>query len=163
MSDAIDKTGNLAQAMAHAQQLLDHDLQQAALQLEEVLAAVPNHVPAHFLKAVVLGQQQQGEQAIQALEKVLALDPNHPEAWRLLADHSAAIGDKAASESAYLRHLQSATGNPNLQQAAAAMIANELPTAERILKSHLKNAPTDVAAIRMLAEVAVRVGRNDDA
>ena len=111
MSDAIDKTGNLAQAMEHAQQLLDHDLQQAALQLEEILAAVPDYVPAHFLKAVVLGQQQQGEQAIQALEKVLALDPNHPEAWRLLADHSAAIGDKAASESAYLRHLQSATGS----------------------------------------------------
>ena len=94
---------------------------------------------------------------------MVALDAKHPEAWRLLADHSAAIGDKAASESAYLRHLQSATGNPDLQQAAAAMIANELPTAERILKSHLKNAPTDVAAIRMLAEVAVRVGRNDDA
>jgi len=58
--DAIDKTGNLAQAMEHAQQLLDHDLQQAALQLEEILAAVPDYVPAHFLKAVVLGQQQQG-------------------------------------------------------------------------------------------------------
>ena len=54
MSDAIDKTGNLAQAMEHAQQLLDHDLQQAALQLEEILAAVPDYVPAHFLKAVVL-------------------------------------------------------------------------------------------------------------
>ena len=42
MSDAIDKTGNLAQAMEHAQQLLDHDLQQAALQLDEILAAVPD-------------------------------------------------------------------------------------------------------------------------
>ena len=41
MSDASDKTGNLAQAMEHAKQLLDHDLQQAALQLEEILAAVP--------------------------------------------------------------------------------------------------------------------------
>ena len=82
MSDAIDKTGNLAQAMAHAQQLMDRDLEQAALQLEEILAAVPDYLPARFLKAVVLGQQQQGEQAIKALEKVLALDPNHPEAWR---------------------------------------------------------------------------------
>ncbi len=46
MSDASDKTGNLAQAMEHAKQLLDRDLQQAALQLEEILAAVPEHAPA---------------------------------------------------------------------------------------------------------------------
>ena len=163
MSDAIDKTGNLSEAMEHAKQLLDRDLEQAASQLEEILMVVPDHAPAHFLQAVVLGRQQQGERAIQILEKVVALDPNHPEAWRLLADHRYAIGDKAASESAYLRHLQCSTGNPNLQQAAAAMIANELPTAERILKSHLKKASTDVAAIRMLAEVAVRVGRNEEA
>ena len=163
MSDAIDKTGNLNEAMEHAKQLLDRDLEQAASQLEEILMVVPDHAPAHFLQAVVLGRQQHGERAIQILEKVVALDPNHPEAWRLLADHRYAIGDKAASESAYLRHLQCSTGNPNLQQAAAAMIANELPTAERILKSHLKKASTDVAAIRMLAEVAVRVGRNEEA
>ena len=65
MSDAIDKTGNLAQAMEHAQQLLDHDLQQATLQLEEILAAVPARsrarsvlsptslTPADFLQAMV--------------------------------------------------------------------------------------------------------------
>ena len=43
------------------------------------------------------------------------------------------------------------------------MIRNDIPTAERLLKAHLHDAPTDVPAIRMLAEVAVRVGRNDDA
>jgi tetratricopeptide (TPR) repeat protein len=43
------------------------------------------------------------------------------------------------------------------------MIANELPVAERLLKAYLKAAPTDVTAVRMLAEVAVRVGRNDEA
>ena len=43
------------------------------------------------------------------------------------------------------------------------MIANKLPVAERLLKAYLKAAPTDVTAARMLAEVAVRVGRNDEA
>ena len=60
MSDASDKTGNLAQAMEHAKQLLDRDLQQAALQLEEILAAVPDYAPAHFLKAVVFGAAAAG-------------------------------------------------------------------------------------------------------
>jgi tetratricopeptide (TPR) repeat protein len=43
------------------------------------------------------------------------------------------------------------------------MIDNDLSVAERLLKSHLKHSPTDVTAARMLAEVAVRVGRNEEA
>ena len=81
----------------------------------------------------------------------------------MLADHAAAVGDTDKSEAAHLRHLRCASQNPDLQKAAAAMIANELPVAERLLKSYLKAAPTDVTAVRMLAEVAVRVGRNDEA
>ena len=43
------------------------------------------------------------------------------------------------------------------------MVRNDIPTAETLLRRHLKQAPTDTAAIRMLAEVAVRCGRNEDA
>ena len=60
------------------------------------------------------------------------------------------------------RHIQCSTRDPLLLQAAVAMVANDIPTAESILKTHLGKAPTDVPAIRMLAEVAVRCGRNDD-
>jgi len=35
--------------------------------------------------------------------------------------------------------------------------------AERLIKPHLKAHPTDVAAIRMLAELAARIGRLEDA
>ena len=43
------------------------------------------------------------------------------------------------------------------------MHANRLDVAERILKPHLKEDPFDVRAIRMLAELAARVGRLKDA
>ena len=43
------------------------------------------------------------------------------------------------------------------------MIKNDIPAAERLLKSHLKKTPTDVPAIRMLAEVAVRCGKDAEA
>ena len=43
------------------------------------------------------------------------------------------------------------------------MVKNDVPIAERLLKKHLMQKPTDVPAIRMLAEVAVRCGRNEDA
>jgi tetratricopeptide (TPR) repeat protein len=50
-----------------------------------------------------------------------------------------------------------------LQRAAIAMLQNDIPAAETILKAQLKQAPTDVAAIRMLAEVAMRCDREADA
>lgn len=43
------------------------------------------------------------------------------------------------------------------------MNENRLDVAERLLKSHLKDNPFDVAAIRMLAELAARIGRWRDA
>ena len=44
-----------------------------------------------------------------------------------------------------------------------AMNENRLDVAERLLKPHLKEDPFDVAAIRMLAELAARIGRWRDA
>jgi tetratricopeptide (TPR) repeat protein len=47
-------------------------------------------------------------------------------------------------------------------EAAAAMHENRLDVAERILKPYLKEDPFDVRAIRMLAELAARLGRLKD-
>jgi tetratricopeptide (TPR) repeat protein len=53
--------------------------------------------------------------------------------------------------------------NPRLMEAALALHDNRLHDAEPLLKSHLKSDPFDVAAIRMLAELAGRIGRYPDA
>ena len=61
---------------------------------------------------------------------------------------------------------QSITGthwHPRLIDAAMALNENRLDVAERILKPHLKEDPFDAAAIRMLAELAARIGRWRDA
>nr|WP_283938228.1 tetratricopeptide repeat-containing sulfotransferase family protein [Sphingomonas brevis] len=47
-------------------------------------------------------------------------------------------------------------------EAAAALTENRLDVAERILKPYLKEDPFDVRAIRMLAELAARIGRLND-
>jgi tetratricopeptide (TPR) repeat protein len=52
--------------------------------------------------------------------------------------------------------------HPRLIEAAAAMHDDRLDIAERILKPHLKEDPFDVRAIRMLAELAARIGRLND-
>jgi tetratricopeptide (TPR) repeat protein len=58
---------------------------------------------------------------------------------------------------------RSSRDDPRLRQAAIAMNRNDIPQAERLLKAHLHEKPTDVPAIRMLAEVAARLGRDEDA
>jgi tetratricopeptide (TPR) repeat protein len=53
--------------------------------------------------------------------------------------------------------------HPRVIEAAMALNENRLDVAERILKPHLKEDPFDAAAIRMLAELAARIGRWHDA
>jgi len=136
----------------------------AALELiEPLLERQAGWAAAHFEYGLCVAEAGRGDDALRALRRTVELRPDHPQAWRVLGDHLMAIGDSAGGDAAYARHVQSSTRDPLLAQAAAAMLANDLPTAERLLKSRLLESPTDVPAIRMLAEVAARYGRNDDA
>lgn len=131
--------------------------------LEPLVKSQGKWVAAHFQLGLALAATGRGDEAIQALQKTVELQPEHMEAWRHLADHLMAIGDTEGGDAAYARHIQCSTKNPLLRQAAVAMLENDIPQAERLLKTHLKQAPTDVPAIRMLAEVAVRCGQDADA
>jgi Tfp pilus assembly protein PilF len=62
-----------------------------------------------------------------------------------------------------MKPFQDSVDNPRLRQAAVAMNRNDIPQAERLLKAYLHDSPTDVPAMRMLAEVAMRVGRDEEA
>lgn len=53
--------------------------------------------------------------------------------------------------------------DPRLMEAGLALVEGRLAVAERLLRPHLKEKPTDVAAIRMMAELAGRLGRYGDA
>jgi tetratricopeptide (TPR) repeat protein len=158
-----EPTGTLEVAMKHAATLLATQPALAAEQAREILKVVPGHAPAAYLLARAAARAGRGDEAIEALRRTVQLQPAHPDAWRELADHLLAVGDAMGADLAYAQHIRASTQNPELRQAALAMVRNDIPVAERLLKAHLHKAPTDVPAIRMLAEVAVRVDRKDDA
>ncbi|MFT5571614.1 MAG: tetratricopeptide (TPR) repeat protein [Cryomorphaceae bacterium] len=137
------------------------NIDQACEILSELTQSQGKWAAAFYQYGVVLTLVGRGDHAIDALQRAVELNPNHPEAWRHLGDHLMATGDAPGGDAAYARHIQASVQHPSLQQAAAAMVDNDVPLAERLLKNHLKGAPTDVPAIRMLAEVAVRVGENE--
>jgi tetratricopeptide (TPR) repeat protein len=58
--------------------------------------------------------------------------------------------------------IDAALRNPVLIDAALALAEDRLHDAEPILRGRLRDVPTDVAAIRMMAELAARVGRLKD-
>lgn len=131
----------------------------ARVLIEALSARQPRWAAAQVELGLALGQLGRGDEAILALRRALTLKPEHPEAWRLLADHLMASGETQAADAAYARHIKASTRDPRLLEAASAMVVNDIPRAEALLRAHLKEKPTDVAAIRMFAEVAVRVGR----
>jgi predicted Zn-dependent protease len=135
------------------------DAASAVATLQRLCREQPRWAPAHYELGKTLGGIGQGEAAIAALRQAVALNPDFPDAWLALADHLNAIGDVHGADAAYARHLKAATKDPRLLAPAAALVENRIPEAEALLREHLKRFPTDVAALRMLAEVAARLRR----
>ena len=103
------------------------------------------------------------ERAIMAYRDALDLRDNFPIAWGALGDALYATGAFLEADDAYANQIRTSNSDPRLMSAAAALCANKLAPAEAMLREHLKAQPTDVAAIRMLAEVGARLGRYGDA
>jgi len=136
----------------------------AALEgLQQLCLNQPRWAEAHYELGTALESVGRGDAAIVALRRAVALKPDMAAAWRLLADHLDASGDTQGADEARARFIKSANRDPRLMAAAAALVENKLPQAEALLRAHLKQHETDVAALRMLAEVAARLRRYLDA
>lgn len=130
--------------------------------LEALAKSQPDSAVAHYELGVSRAAAGFGDAAIDAQRRAVALQPDFTDAWRALADHLTAIGDVAGAGEACARQIKAATRDPRLLEAAAALCDGRIAIAEALLRAHLKLFPTDVAAIRMLAEVASRLGRYAD-
>lgn len=72
-------------------------------------------------------------------------------------------GDQKASEHAYNNYLRFSAKHPELGEALQAFIEGKLPLSEKHCRHYLKNYPNDVSAIRLLAEIAIKLGIFEDA
>jgi tetratricopeptide (TPR) repeat protein len=155
--------GSLAVALAHAARLLEARPALAVEQAQEILAAVPGQPEAMRLLGRAQWAMGDPDAAVATLRRRTGADPRDAAAWRLLADLLQVLGDGAGADSAHLSAVEAGVNDPLLAKAALALRAERLAVAEAALRARLKAEPTDVAAIRMLAEVAARLGRYEDA
>ncbi len=169
---AIEQAGEILKSVPghpyartiHAAALRRTGSTSAALEELEPLAREQPQAAVVFIE-LGLARAEAGDTqgSIAALRRATQLKPDSPDAWRSLADMLDVAGDDAGADQARARFLKAATRDPKLLEAAAALVENKLPIAEARLRAHLIKYPTDVAALRMLAEVAARLRRYNDA
>jgi len=124
------------------------------------------HATGTVVEALRLGARLLHEDprlAAEQAREILRSSPGNPDAYRLLGAALRRTGEDEEAERAELDAIHASVRDPGLIRAAEALLDNDLPVAEPILRQHLKAKPTDVAAIRMMGELAARIGRYRDA
>ncbi len=139
------------------------DLEAARALLHPLRQQNPRSAPIWLEWGELCDRAGDDEVAGRALRRAVELEPRLVEAWLALAQHCRAVDDERGAAHAYHQFLRHSARDPELLIAADALCAGRIPEAERLLRARLFKSPSDVAAIRMLAEVAARMGRNDDA
>ena len=102
------------------------------------------------------------ELAARCARAALAFQPSSPPALRLLGLALRAAGQPDEAAEYEQRALKAATADPILLQAGSGLVSNQLHEAEPLLRERLKRDPYDYSAIRMMAELAARIGRLTD-
>ncbi|WBO22048.1 tetratricopeptide repeat-containing sulfotransferase family protein [Sphingomonas abietis] len=138
-------------------------LAEARATLGGLAAVQPQSAATAYELGVTAYQSGDAPAAIAALRRAVDLKPDMAAAWTALADVLRLSGDEAGADHAYLAGVRAASSDPEMMEAALALADGRLDVAEPILRARLKQRPTDVAAMRMLAEVAGRLARYRDA
>ena len=100
--------------------------------------------------------------AARLARQALGRHPDSAPALRLLGLSLRAMDQEGEAGDVEQRALQAAAQDPLLLRAGHALVTDQLHEAEPLLKDRLRSDPYDYSAMRMLAEVAARVGRMQD-
>jgi tetratricopeptide (TPR) repeat protein len=135
-----------------------------ALALLDGLIARRGHLPSVLQeKALILRQCGELRGSVAALRQLVALDPTRAAAWGLIADMLTSLGEQTEADQAWREYLKAAA-RPEMLVAAADLVAQgKLAEAEARCRDYLRHSPDDVDALRLLAEIATRLGVFDDA
>jgi predicted Zn-dependent protease len=130
------------------------DPQAASAVFAHLAAAQPDSALIQLELGRTLGAQGRDTDALTALTRAVELEPDLAEAWRELSATHAARGDTAACDVAYAHFNRLALPSQHLAEAGVALANNRLAAAESLLRRRLAHSPQDVAAMRMLAQIA---------
>lgn len=110
-----------------------------------------------------LAQRETGDliSAASSMRRAVAIVPDFSDGWRALANLMTAMADRAGADQAFGMYIMHSMRDPRLRAIAAALVANRIEEAEALLGVQLEQHPTDVVALNMRADVALRQSRLD--
>lgn len=100
---------------------------------------------------------------VERARNAVAANPRDAAAHRALGKLLREAGDDRGANEAEIAAIFASQHDPQIQRAAAALMANDMRSAEAVLRPLVDHRPDDVAALRMLADVSLRLGRPADA
>ncbi len=144
--------------------LLDQDKVAAAVEtLERVAVAAPNFWHARADLARAHRREGRLEQARAELKQVVAAAPTLEIAWLAYGDVLVDLGKYPDARVAYDRSRACDAHAGRIEEATAALVAEDRKAAESIFRDILKVDAAHVAAVCGLAAISLSAGRPDDA
>jgi tetratricopeptide (TPR) repeat protein len=135
----------------------------AARELNDLVAKAPEFALAHQELGLCQSAAGRIREAIESLQLAVSLEPSLAVSWRALGELYLSTNDHEAAEQAFQQHLKTTTQNPELVKVVQLLSEQKIAHAERACRAYLKKYPTDVNAIRLLAEIGIKLKVFDDA
>jgi tetratricopeptide (TPR) repeat protein len=120
------------------------------------LASQPAAAFIRLELARAYGEAGRAAESVAALRETLSIEPALAEGWHELSSQLAAAGDAHGADVAYERYTALAPQPWQLAEPSVALAENRVVAAEAMLRRILRDAPQDVAAMRMLADALAR-------
>jgi len=131
--------------------------------LQALVERAPNFALAQQELGFAYAADGQLMAAIQALQAAVKEQPKLPASWKQMGELFLIDGDEASATEAFRQHFLASNEDPKLVSAVDHFRAGRLGQAEQLCRDVLEGDPNNVTAIRLLAEVGIKVGVYVDA
>lgn len=128
----------------------------ALQRLQELVKLAPDFALAQQELRYACAATGQILPAIYALQSAVKIEPKLPDSWKLMGELFLVDGDQNSATEAFNQHLLTSSVDPDLIRTVKLFKAGRIGQAERLCRDFLKQNPTNVTAIRLLAEIVSR-------
>jgi tetratricopeptide (TPR) repeat protein len=131
---------------------------EAAARLKALIKRAPDFALAHQELGFALSEMGKLYPAISTLQRAVEIEPRLPASWKLMGELFLVDGDEDSAAEAFNQHLLAASEEPNLIRAIRCFNSGKTGPAEQLCREFLNDHPANVTAIRLLAEIGLKVG-----
>jgi tetratricopeptide (TPR) repeat protein len=139
------------------------DNEKALKRLQSLIRRAPDFVLAQQELGFAYAEAGRLPEAITALKRAVAIEPKLPASWKLMGELFLVSGDEKSSSEAINQSLLASSVEPDVIRTAELFKAGKIAQAEQMCRRFLMQNPTNVNAIRLLADIGIKIGMLDDA